>query len=300
MSDRWTSATRQSRRPNSTALTATLSGLNHLSEGYRFLACAVAQSSMRLDNIGVSRYNLPAALSNIWRGSRVRPAQGLGESFASLREPRVAVSIGGHIRSRPRSRCFSHWPRKYLRGLLKIGLPDNPKFLTSELALSKNHGVRAYISFLNGNPVSYLYCRVKDKIVSYNYHGYDPAYAKLSPGTVLQILALEALFKEQRFTTFYFTEGEGSHKERFSTGNRLCGDVYVIRRRIMPISFVMLHHAVNTTSASAGNHPRASPLDVEHDTDFDRRCARRRCWAARFDNCCPDRRDNICGARSLT
>jgi hypothetical protein len=143
--------------------------------------------------------------------------------------------------------------RTYQERLLKIGFPDDPEFLTSELARSENDGVRAYILFLNGNPVSYLYCRVKDKIVSYNYHGYDPAFAKLSPGTVLQILALEALFAEQRFTTFDFTEGEGSHKERLSTGHRLCGDVYVIRRRFMPISFVMLHHAVNTMSVSAGN-----------------------------------------------
>ena len=49
-----------------------------------------------------------------------------------------------------------------------------------------------------------------------------------------------------------FTEGEGPHKERFSTGHRLCGDVYVIRRRIRPLSVVMFHHAVNTTSASIG------------------------------------------------
>jgi hypothetical protein len=97
-----------------------------------------------------------------------------------------------------------------------------------------------------------LYCKVKDKIVSYDYHGFDPAYAKFSPGTVLQILAFEALFAEQRFTTFDFTEGEGWHKERFSTGYRLCGDVYVISPRVMPISLILLHHTVNITSAAAG------------------------------------------------
>jgi len=143
--------------------------------------------------------------------------------------------------------------KTYQERLLKSGFPDNPEFLASALTLSENDCVCAYILFLDGNPVSYLYCRVKDKIVSYDYHGYDPTYAKLSPGTVLQVLALEALFAEQRFRTFDFTEGEGPHKERFSTGHCFCGDIYVIRRRIMPISFVMFHHAVNTTSASAGN-----------------------------------------------
>jgi len=142
--------------------------------------------------------------------------------------------------------------KTYQENLLKIGFPADPKFLASALTFSEHDGIRAYLLFLNGNPVSYLLCRVTNNIVSYDYTGYDPAYAKLSPGTVLQILALQALFAEQRFTTFDFTEGEGPHKERFSTGYRLCGDVYVIRRRIMPISVVMFHHAVNTVFASAG------------------------------------------------
>ena len=142
--------------------------------------------------------------------------------------------------------------KTYQEKLLKIGFPADPKFLASAVTLSEDDRVRAYLLFLNGNPVSYLFCRVNNNIVSYNYHGYDPAYAKLSPGTVLQTLALQALFAEQRFTTFDFTEGEGPHKERFSTGHRLCGDVYVIRRRIRPLSVVMFHHAVNTTSASTG------------------------------------------------
>ena len=143
--------------------------------------------------------------------------------------------------------------RTYQQRLLKIGFPGDPEFLASTLTLSENDRIRAYMLFLNGNPISYLYCRIKDKIVSYDYHGYDPAYAKLSPGTVLQVLALKALFAEQCFETFDFTEGEGPHKERFSTGHRLCGDVYVIRWRIVPLSFVMFHHAVNTMSAFAGN-----------------------------------------------
>jgi hypothetical protein len=176
---------------------------------------------------------------------------------------KFAEASGGRIdwrayRTPAEMSLFVPWARKvssktYQERLLKSGFPANPEFLASALTLSENDCVRAYILFLNGNPVSYLYCRVNDKIVSYDYHGYDPVCAKLSPGTVLLILALEALFAEQQFTIFDFTEGEGPHKERFSTGHSLCGDVYVIRRRIMPIYFLMLHHVVSTTSALAGN-----------------------------------------------
>jgi hypothetical protein len=140
--------------------------------------------------------------------------------------------------------------KTYQERRLKIGFPSDPTFFRSALALSKDDRVRSYILFLKGEPVSCLYCEVKQQIVSYNYHGFDPAYAKLSPGTVLQMLALEALFAEQQFSIFDFTEGEGWHKERFSTSSQLCGDVYVISRRFMPTSLVILHHAVNKTSAS--------------------------------------------------
>lgn len=39
----------------------------------------------------------------------------------------------------------------------------------------------------------------------------------VTPGIVLQILALESLFTECRVLMFDFTEGEGQHKETFST-----------------------------------------------------------------------------------
>lgn len=142
--------------------------------------------------------------------------------------------------------------KTYQERLLGVGLPNDQAFIASALALAREDRMRAYLLFLNAEPISYLFCPVSQRVVSYDRLGYDPAYASLSPGTVLQMLALEALFGEQQFTTFDFTEGEGQHKEIFSTGSRLCGDVYVVRRRIAPISVVMLHHAVNRASAAAG------------------------------------------------
>jgi CelD/BcsL family acetyltransferase involved in cellulose biosynthesis len=113
--------------------------------------------------------------------------------------------------------------------------------------------------FLRDEPISYLYCTVISGIVNYDYLGYDPGCARLSPGTGLQLLALEALFTERRFTAFDFTEGEGQHKELFSTDGRLCGDVYVLKSRPTPTSLVVLHYATDRVSASA-----AAMLDRVH------------------------------------
>jgi hypothetical protein len=66
--------------------------------------------------------------------------------------------------------------------------------------------VRAYLLFDGERP--YLYCPVQGDVVIYRYLGYDPDYARMSVGTVLQWLALEELFREARFRMFDFTEGE--------------------------------------------------------------------------------------------
>jgi CelD/BcsL family acetyltransferase involved in cellulose biosynthesis len=141
--------------------------------------------------------------------------------------------------------------KTYQERLLGVGLPADPTFIASACAMSKEDRVRAYLLFLHGKPIAYLYCPVSEQVVSYDRLGYNPAYASLSPGTVLQLLVLEALFSEE-FTTFDFTEGEGQHKEMFSTGSRLCGDVFVVCRRLVPISIIVLHHAMNRASATAG------------------------------------------------
>ena len=142
--------------------------------------------------------------------------------------------------------------KSYQERLLGIGLPSDENFIASARALSVEDGIRAYLLFLDGEPVSYLYCPVSQRVVSYDHLGYDPAYASLSPGTVLQMLALKAIFGQKQFALFDFTEGEGQHKEVFSTGNCLCGDIYVLRRRLVATSVVVSHHAVSRAAEVTG------------------------------------------------
>lgn len=142
--------------------------------------------------------------------------------------------------------------KTYQERLLSAGLPGDEGFANTARALALADSVRAYLLFLNGAPISYLFCPIADGVVLYDHLGYDPAFGALSPGTVLQTLALQALFAERRFALFDFTEGEGQHKEMFATHSRLCGDVYVVTRRLAPLSIVLLHRMVDETSAAAG------------------------------------------------
>ena len=142
--------------------------------------------------------------------------------------------------------------KTYQERLLHVGLPADQSFFRSAQALASENEVRAYLLFLKGEPISYLYCPVRERVVFYDYLGYDPQFAPLSPGTVLQMLALKALFAEQQFTKFDFAEGEGQHKEIFGTESCLCGDVYVIRRSLKPALLIALHRSVDRASAASG------------------------------------------------
>ena len=118
--------------------------------------------------------------------------------------------------------------RTYQARLLDAALPDDAQSRRAILAAATRDEVRAFLLFLKGKPVAYLYLPVEGTVLIYAYLGYDPAHADLSPGTVLQMGALEHLFAEQRFTHFDFTEGDGAHKALFGTDSLPCSSFVLL------------------------------------------------------------------------
>jgi CelD/BcsL family acetyltransferase involved in cellulose biosynthesis len=113
--------------------------------------------------------------------------------------------------------------------------------------------LRAYLLFLRGQPVAYLYCPVENGVLIYDRLGYDPKYASASPGTVLQLLALQALFEEKTHRLFDFTEGEGDHKEFFSTGSQRCADIFIFDRRARLLLVVLAHWMLSQITTGLGH-----------------------------------------------
>lgn len=106
----------------------------------------------------------------------------------------------------------------YQEKLFDVGLPANPQYLQEIIGLARTDQVRAYLLFLRGTAISYLFCPASGNRLRYAYLGFRPEYAEHSPGTVLQFLALESLFAEQRFEVFDLGEGGiGQHKRIFAT-----------------------------------------------------------------------------------
>lgn len=140
----------------------------------------------------------------------------------------------------------------YQQRLLASGLPDTEQYLESSLRLAASDQVRAFILFDAGRPVSYLFCPVETGVMSYSYVGYDPQYMHMSVGTVLQWLATEQLFAENRFRYFDFTEGQSDHKRLFATDQRLCGNLIMVKRSFRNVAVVHVHSLTDRFSRYLG------------------------------------------------
>jgi hypothetical protein len=116
----------------------------------------------------------------------------------------------------------------YQARLLDSGLPTHPAFVDEAKKAAEDGGAIGYLLFLAESAVAYVFCFRRNGIVTYDYVGFDPEKADLSPGTVLQYLIMQHLFAEGRSRIFDFTEGEGGHKKLFGRSSMRCAKSYVL------------------------------------------------------------------------
>lgn len=140
----------------------------------------------------------------------------------------------------------------YQARLLDAGLPGQAAFRAEAEALARADNLRAWILFMAGKPIAYLYLPVVDNVLIYAYLGYDQAQAPLSPGTVLQMHALEELFAEARFRYFDFTEGDGAHKALFGTHQVQCATVFLLKPSLANRAVLTGHRAFNAGVEGTG------------------------------------------------
>lgn len=145
--------------------------------------------------------------------------------------------------------------RTYQARLLNAGLPTGPAALAEFRHRAAAGAVRAYILFHRGEPASYLHLPIDDGCAVYAHLGYEPSLASLSPGTVLQLEALERLFAEEQLRLFDFTEGDGAHKRLFANGNVECVDLLLLnpgwRNRMLAGAMGTFDKAVEASSTLA-------------------------------------------------
>ncbi|WP_298335164.1 GNAT family N-acetyltransferase [uncultured Erythrobacter sp.] len=118
--------------------------------------------------------------------------------------------------------------KTYQARLLDAGLPDSPEARAEMLNKAQNGQMRCFLLWVGKRPIAYLSLPLVGNTLVYTHLGYDPEFARLSPGTVLQLIALERLFAENAYAYFDFTEGEGAHKAMFGTDSIECSSFVLL------------------------------------------------------------------------
>jgi len=152
--------------------------------------------------------------------------------------------------------CFHRLAREvslktYQENLLRTGLPDTTEFKDELRSRGEQDTARAFLLVKGSTPIAYLYSPVEQGVLMYDHLGYDPQFRQDSPGTVLQYLALEFLFAEQKFAMFDFEEGEGQHKQMFATHNLECADILLFAPTLRAKALVRAHLVLNASVRAA-------------------------------------------------
>ncbi|MGE0383608.1 MAG: GNAT family N-acetyltransferase [Gammaproteobacteria bacterium] len=140
----------------------------------------------------------------------------------------------------------------YQSRLLDSGLPGSEQYRDRLVQAAARDGVRGFILFAAGAPISFLLLTAIDGILVYEYLGYDPQWASWSPGTVLHWGALQSLFEERRFRLLDFTEGEGQQKSTLATGELRCATIYCLRAGARIQAAVRAHALMEDFSRGTG------------------------------------------------
>jgi hypothetical protein len=111
--------------------------------------------------------------------------------------------------------------KTYQWNLLKLGLRDAAA-LTAQLTLAAEHGwLRSYILYCGTDPTAFMLGYQYRGVYHYIDVGYDPAWAKWSVGSILQIEMIKDLLgAADPPDRIDFSTGYGHHKARFSNRSR--------------------------------------------------------------------------------
>ncbi|HVA63144.1 MAG TPA: GNAT family N-acetyltransferase [Terriglobales bacterium] len=141
--------------------------------------------------------------------------------------------------------------RSYQHKLLKAGLRA-PDQLRRRLQVAAEHGwLRSYVLRCAGTDCSYMLGYQFHGRYHYTKVGYDPDWAKLCVGTVLQLLVLHDLYARDTPAVFDFGP-QGPQKQYFGNDSFLEGDVFFFRPGLYPWLARTSHRSSRRLTARTG------------------------------------------------
>lgn len=135
---------------------------------------------------------------------------------------------------------------------------DDPTRREFELAAA--HGsLRCYLLLRDDVPVAFLRGFLRGTVYDYQTPGYDPQFAKESPGTVLLLHVLDDLIRNTECRQFDFGEGgdDADYKSRFGNRSFESTTIYVAaRRRLYPRMLLLMLDGLNAAKNAASRFRR--------------------------------------------
>ncbi|MEM7702842.1 MAG: GNAT family N-acetyltransferase [Pseudomonadota bacterium] len=169
----------------------------------------------------------------------------VGEGY-SIKEHRTPAEIERFL-----AKALPLSAKTYQARLLDSGLPDTPRAKSKMLEMAEDGRMRGFLLSGPDGPIAYLSLPIQGRTVVYAHLGYDPNWSRLSPGTVLQMEALERLFNEERYSHFDFTEGDGAHKAMFGTHYIDCASFALLKSTLTNRAVLAGRRAFDASVAGA-------------------------------------------------
>ena len=131
--------------------------------------------------------------------------------------------------------------KTYQHRLHESGLTEDEQDIEEYRRLAVNGNVRGFLLFDNDKPVAYKFLTIRNHVALSEILGYDPEYAKLAVGTILEWLSLEHLFADENLTLLDFGFGEDEYKQFFGTESQLAADIFIFNKTFRNLCLVTTH-----------------------------------------------------------
>jgi len=128
--------------------------------------------------------------------------------------------------------------------LMDEGLPTDQSFLDNMKRMALAGQCYGSILYLEEQPISYLFCERQGRGWLASYGGFDPAHARLSPGTVHLLRVLEDCFDDQHCTLFDLGPGASDYKQFFSTHDVPCSDILILNKTVRNTVAIAIHRTL--------------------------------------------------------
>jgi hypothetical protein len=136
----------------------------------------------------------------------------------------------------------------YQGRLLQIGIPELSDFLTE---IKNVTDWRGYIMFIGPKPIAFMSLPVVGRTLVYDRVGFDQTFYRLSPGSVLQYLAIKDLFENENFQYMDLTAGDGLHKTLFANRSTEAATIYYFPRSMRGLCLLSVYAGCRTMSSFA-------------------------------------------------